>query len=166
MANIEDLEQQQEDELEEAKAELARLMEEYDADSANMQKDISENTARDDLTEQINKAEAIVARLEKRAKIVYIPGTWNIGDKMYITYKRIVSYGKDLEPPKKRVKGVLVPSFDITTLNGETDVTAIDTISVAINSPLGKALLHKAHDAIRYETPVGYCEVEVERCFL
>lgn len=161
---IEDQDQLLQEELRELHSELEEILTELD--DPNMNKDIRENSARDDLIERLKKVGSRIKKLEKQKAIPKIPGTWNIGDRFFLTYKRIVTYGKDVDAPSKPVKCQLVVSFNITKLENFTDVTGIGLVPVAINSPLGKALLHKAHNVVRYDTPVGYCEVEVERCYV
>ncbi|MFF2798152.1 hypothetical protein [Lysinibacillus xylanilyticus] len=156
-----DLDIQRSIKLQQEREILEGLMKEWDDPS--MSKDISENSARDDLLERIKSQEQIIAKLEQGKSIPVIPGTWNIGDKLYVTYLRIVSYGKDKEVPKGRVKVDLVDSTDITTLGKTEEIDLNKTYQAAINTALGAALLHKAHDTIRINTDVGYCEVEVER---
>lgn len=163
--NMEDIEQEWQEELEEIDAEIAKIFEQLD--DPNMSKDTSENTVRDDLLEYLDKVQRRrSAHMARKVSSVKIPGTWNIGDMFYLTYKRIVSYGEDADVPKKRVKCKLVNAFNITELQGETDITNIPLVLVTVNSPLGEALLNKAHTSLRFSTPVGYCEVEVERCYI
>lgn len=131
-----------------------------------MQKDTRENSDRDVLLERIKSQEQVVLRLERAQEFVVIPGTWNIGDTLFIKYSRIVAYGQELELPNKRYKVKLVDVFDISTIEKDQTVNNMELIPIASNTPLGRALLNKAHDSVRFETPVGYCEVELERCLV
>lgn len=160
---IEDQDQLLQEELSELHLELEEILTELD--DPNMNKDISENSARDDLIERLKKVGSRIKKLEKQKDIPKLPGTWNIGDRFFVTYKRIVTYGKDVDVPPKPIKCQLVVSFNITKIENFTDITEIGLVPVAINSPLGKVMLHKAHNVVRYDTPVGYCEVELERCY-
>lgn len=135
-------------------------------DDPAMQKDTSENDGRDALLAKISSQEKIVQKLEQEGQVAYIPGTWNIGDKLYVKYLRIVAYGKDQITPDKRVLVQLEGSVDITKFPKDQTVQEMKIVPTSINSALGKALLHKAHENIRFNTPIGYCEVEVERCLL
>lgn len=159
----EELEAQRLARLEKERGILEGLMQQWDDPS--MSKDISENSARDDLLERIKSQEQIVSKLELTKSVVSIPGTWNLGDQLYVKYIRIVCYGKDRDVPKGRVRIRLVDALDITTLKNPS-IEDLEVVPTSINSPMGAALLHKAHDTVRFNTPVGYCEVEVERCLL
>lgn len=151
--------------LEKVRAELQELIDEFSEDS-NMSHDISENSARDSLLAKINSKQAQIAKLEAASSVPHIPGTWNLGDRLYVKFLRIVSYGMDKELPSRRIKIELVDEMDITTLDEGVDVNSLEIVPTATNSPMGKALLHKAHDTVRFDTPVGYCEIEVERCLI
>lgn len=146
------------------RAKMEELMIKWD-DPA-MSSDISENSPRDALLQQINSQEQVLLKLEQSETISNIPGTWNIGDKLFIKYVRVVCYGKDRDVPSKRIKIELVDSVDITELPEGAVAEELDIVPTAVSSPLGKALLHKAHDTVRFNTTVGYCEVEVERCLI
>lgn len=163
--NYQDQEQAIREEIAQIDDDLAELF--IQKEDPEFNKDARENTVRDDILERINKLQARRSALEARlGQCIRIPGTWNIDDLFMLTYKRIVSYGKDVEVPENPVKCQLVMNYDITNLDGQTDINKIPLMPVATNSPLGKALLNKAHTSIRYKTPVGYCEVEVERCYV
>lgn len=148
--------------LSEAKEKLEDLMKQME-DPA-MSKDISENSPRDQLLAQIDSQQKIVERLEQNVEIPEIPGTWNINDKAYVEYSRVVSYGKDVAPPEKQLLIQLVEAVDITEYPLGTTPESLEIVTTPINSPLGRAMLHKAHSSVRFNTPTGYCEVRLERC--
>lgn len=164
MKSLEQIESERLVKLEKAEIELQELMIEW-ADPLNSH-DVSENSSRDVLMAKITSKEKEIEKLRSMNKIAYIPGVWNVGDKIYVTYKRIVEYERDLEVPPNRILMQIDYSADVTEIPTDIPLDQIPVIPLAIDSPLGKTLLHKAHTKFRAATPNGYCEVEVERCLL
>lgn len=145
--------------LEQAKARLAELVEQNSGADAN--KDVSENSARDAVIAEIRQVQALIERLENQEDLISYPGCWGIGDELKVTYKRIHSYGQDKELPKEPLKIKLAKGVDVTKLSLEDPVKLVD-----INSAMGKALFNKAQTKARFQTTVGFCEIEVERAYV
>lgn len=128
-------------------------------DDPELSKDVSENTPRDILRSKITQQEKIVNKLLKFADIPHIPGTWNVNDTLKITYTKIVAYSKELDLPEPHMV-ILSPYVEVADIDLSD---RSEPLPLAVDSHLGKALLHKSHKEIRFNTSQGYAEVIVER---
>lgn len=127
-----------------------------------MQKDKSENSGYDLLRADLATVEFKIDKLLSGKLAPIIPGTFNVGDFLLVTYTKIVSYGKEKPLPEYPIKIQLVDFFDITELTGVIDVNNVELLKVPTSSKLGQAIINKAHRKIRFNTSNGYCEIEIE----
>lgn len=126
----------------------------------DMQKDKSENSEYDTYMEKLRTVQMLIKSLMSGDLAPYVPGTYNVEDILTIRYLKIVSYGEERPLPESDVVIKLVDFFDITELPPNIDVTK-QIMPITTNSHLGSALINKAHTHLRYNTDVGYCEIEV-----
>lgn len=136
--------------------EIQELTAQLRDDTGNMSQDLRENSVRDGIISAIKERAATLSELEKVEKTAHMPGTWNVGDGFRLTYLQLFIGGKEITKlPQPRVCK-LVSRCDISKIDREALI-----FPVAVNSPIGRALHHKAGTEFSVELSDGHCIVRV-----
>lgn len=144
--------------LEQVQAKIKELTNELAKDdTGSAALDARENADLDRIREEIAFYRTMEESLLKAKEMPIVPGTWNLGDTILITYTKVVAYGKE-RPLPEPFTATLVATTSIEKMDFDAG-----HIELPINTKIAQTILHKASTEFKQiKTPNGYVDILVE----